>query len=245
MRARLVLPLLVLACLAAAPSAGAIMKNNDSQLWTSTQLMATLVPQLTLRSEINFRFGEGMSEFYQYHAELGLTYLVVKDERFRVDLSVLYRQRYKLEYHFDAPSTSAREVRGWWAEYRPWAMLTAQVRLGRFVLGDTVKLEPRFYDNYADELRFRNNVFAAYDVPASPTYAFQMFLDVHINVTCYPDPEYFRTRIYAGFMFPIAGPLGVNVYYMWQRFRTHPGWWSWHVLGTTLTFKFRRSTMPA
>ena len=238
-RTRLLTLLLLAGLLAPAP-AGAIMSNNDVQLWTTTQLGAKLTDQLKLRSELNFRFGDGMSEFYQYHAELGFTIRALEAEPFTVDLSLLYRQRFKLDIYFDEPSSRAEEVKGWWTEYRPWAMVTFKVRLGKFTIGDTLKLEPRLYENIPHQVRFRNNTFVAYDVIASSSYGFQIFLDVHINATLHPDAEYYRTRIYAGFMFPIAGPLGFNVFYMWQRFQTHPGWWTWHVMGTSLTFNLGR-----
>ena len=240
MTMRKLLPLLLLSCMLLPDRAQALMGNNDVQLWTTTQLGAKLTDQLKLRSELNFRFGDGMSEFYQYHAELGFTIRALKTDLFTVDVSLLYRQRFKLDVYYDAPSTRAEEVSGWWTEYRPWGMVTFKVRLGQFTIGDTIKLEPRLYENIPHQLRFRNNTFVAYDVIASSNYGFQIFLDVHINATLHPDAEYYRTRIYAGFMFPIAGPVGFNVFYMWQRYRTHPGWWTWHTMGTTLTFSLGR-----
>jgi hypothetical protein len=110
-------------------------------------------------------------------------------------------------------------------------------RLGRFTLGLSVNLEGRLFDRIPDQLRFGQSVFMGVDIQAS-NYGFRMFVDARITSVLHPDADFFRMRFYAGFMFPIVGPLGLNFYYMYERFRTYPGWWAFNVLGTAVTFTF-------
>jgi hypothetical protein len=233
---RRVLPLLAVSCLLACPDAHAIQGNNDPQIWIAVKLLAPLAEQLRLRAEFEDRIGDGMRRLYSWHGDLGLSIKAYDEDRFSVIVDLMYRQAFHRDWFWDTPLPDV-DADGWYAEYRPYGAVTASVRLGRFTLGLSLNLEGRLFDRIRDQLRLGNGLFAAYDAVAS-NYSFRMFLDARITSILHPDADFFRTRIYAGFMFPIHKALGLNVYYMWERYRIYPGWWNWNVLGTAVTFTF-------
>ncbi len=214
--------------LASAP-AGADIADNDPQLWVTTKLAASINPKVMLLAEMELRVGNGMAELYRQHTDLGLRFEVVKLPKLRASVDVVYRQAFWHGYFFNLPSSASDVDQAWMAEYRPGAAFTLTVPLGRFTLADTVRLDVRLFENgMSEQIRLQETLVAALDVGVKSGYSFRFFASVGICAVLHPDADYDRTRIYVGLMFPIVGPLALNVYYMWQRFRVEPGWFSWH-----------------
>lgn len=206
------------------------VKDNDAQFWFTTKLLAKLSDRVRLVTEMELRMGNGMSEMTRYHADLGVRLLLLEQQKLILTADLAYRQAFWHGYFFEVPTSISEVSEVWVAEYRPHASFTVTVPLGKFILADTVRLEGRFWDEGLDaQLRLHDVLVGAVDISAKSGYTFRLFAALAICADLHPDPDYHRTRLYAGMMFPLAGPLAINVYYMWQRFRVEPGWWSWHM----------------
>lgn len=220
----------VLALALAAAPVRADVANNDAQIWQTTRLLVQASDRIKALAEVELRVGDGMSDLVRYHADLGLRLTALEQKRLVLSVDLAYRQAFWKGYFFDEPSSLTAVDEAWVAESRPHASFTVTVPLGNFVLADTVRLDLRMFDRRDMEVRLQEMLVAALDIHAGKGgYVFRLFAALGIAAELHPDPAYERTRIYAGLMFPVAGPLGLNVYYMWQRFRVEPGWWSWHM----------------
>jgi hypothetical protein len=183
---------------------------------------------------MEFRLGDGMGDLTRFHADIGLRVQLARLPKLIVTADFAYRQAFWHGYFFDLPSPLSSVEETWIAEFRPQAALTVSVPLGKFTLANTIRLDVRFFQNdFASEVRFHEQVIAALDIQTKSGYAFRLFAAVGFTALFHPDPEYNRTRIYAGLMFPFGKTFGLSIYYMWQRFRVAPGWWSYH-LGWTV-----------
>jgi len=232
------LPALVALALVLSPLPARAYDDNDAQFWFTTKLRVALLDQLRLHSEMQIRTGNGMSDIYRYHGEIGLGVRVAKAAMAEVWIDILYRQVFTKGLFWDSPSSIAEPLDAWIAEYRPYLSLTGTLRFGPLQVGDTFKVEPRIYENATHQVRLEDNVYLSVDVPASGGYSFSMFTDFHVVWIVRPGQEFYRTRLYAGFLFPVVGPLSVSLYYMWQRFRAEHGWLDWHILGTGISLSF-------
>lgn len=218
-RTKLALVILVISIIL--PMRSFAFDDGDFQYWNTESLSCRINKDWKVRVEEEFRFGDGVSDFYYQHSDVGVTYSGMVDW---LDLGLNYR------LVFEEKSSD------WTYENRPHLNATLKHTLEGFKLSNRGRLEYRDKESGDDGWRYRNKFAIKYpikigDFEISPYVADEIFVD-------FIEEKFSRNRLYAGIGFKILKNLSLDVLYLWQISEKDGDWKSYNVLGTKVKLSF-------
>lgn len=198
-----------------------ILNDGDGQFWGTLVLGGSLSKELKVSFEEEFRVGEGISDFYYFHAEGNLTYQLST----LVSLGAGYRQVYE------------QKKERWREERRPAVFVTLSWRWMGVEFNDRNRLEYRDREAAPLMWRYRNKITAVFPYKwiggkLQPFLSDELFVDLG-------EGEVVRNRIFAGVQRKLTKNVGVEAYYLLQTSRQSTGdWTTFHVVGSKLKLSF-------
>lgn len=200
---------------------GPLFGAEDWRFWNTDIIQGRLTERSSAKIEGEFRFKDGMSEHYYTHADLSLTYNVVK----WFDASLAYRQIYSLE-GADWKDTNYPHINGtikWdWVDWK----FSNRGRLAYSM--------PEGADDYWE---FRNIL-----VIKSPWEITPFKLNPYVSDEVFYNfdlEEWNENRASIGLSLPIfLENISGKVYYMYNSKKSQGEWDSYNILGTEVSVKF-------
>jgi len=199
---------------------GYAFDDGDFQVWHTENQEWNINKSTRITLEEEFRFGDGSSDFYYQHYDIGFVYSMNQ----HLDLGLNYRQVYeKINGDFKI-------------ENRPHMNAILKYDLWGFKLDDRNRFEYRHFDFQEDFWRYRNKFtltlpwkFTRFKI--QPYLADEGFLDLNTRT-------FSRNRFYAGLGFTLIKNLKGEIYYLLQTSRGCGKWTNANVLGTKLKIIF-------
>lgn len=194
---------------------------EDWRFWNTDSLQGKLTERLSAKVESEFRFKDDMSEHYYAHADLSLTYSVIK----WFDASLGYRQIYSLK-DTDWKDTNYPHINGvikWdWADWK---------------FSDRVRFAYAMPEGSDDYWEFRNVL-----IIKSPWEITPIRLNPYISDEVFYNfalEEWNENRAVIGLGFPFfAENINSKIYYMYNSKKSQDDWDNYNTLGTEVSIKF-------
>ncbi|NQU94682.1 MAG: DUF2490 domain-containing protein [Candidatus Omnitrophica bacterium] len=195
--------------------------DGDFQYWNTENISYKINEDWKIKVEEEFRFGDGVSDFYYQHSDVGVTYAGLAEW---LDVGVNYRLAFE------------EGSNGWEYENRPHFNATLKHKTDGFSLSNRGRLEWRMPENSNTKWRYRNKFTVGYPLELdqfkfTPYVADEVFVDFDAG-------ELNRNRLYAGANFKIIKNLSLDVFYLWQFSKKSKHWISYNVLGTKIKLLF-------
>jgi hypothetical protein len=194
--------------------------NGDWQYWNRESVEGNISKSLKANIDVEFRFGDNMSELYHQYSELGLSYRLCE----WFDLGLNYRQVYE------------KKGETWGQENRPHINATFKWGWSDFKVEDRSRLEYRAREAKDDVFRYRNRLLLKpplkwTDLNIQPYVADEIFLD-------FEKGEFNRNRLYLGANGDLDKELKAEAYYLWQTGKSKDHWGDYNIIGTELKAAF-------
>lgn len=202
-------------------AAGAVaLPDGDRQIWSAQAVECGISDRWKIKVQEEFRVGEDAEQLYEQFTDLGTSCKATG----WLTLGVNYRHVYK------------RSGTTWKMEKRPHFNVTVGWRLLGFNFKDRSRLERRAYDDREDEWRYRNRLAVSPPktwgvLGVAPYVAGEAFVNLD-------ETDVNRYRLYLGAARRLAGPLGVELYYMVQSTEAEDDWTDYHVVGMGWSARF-------
>ncbi len=201
-------------------------KDGDGQYWNTESVSFKLTEKIGVYIEEEFRFGEGMSEFYYQHSQVQLDFKI--SDWFV--LSPAYRQTFELYTKSDGDE-------GWFREYQPMVNALLQHKWQGWSFSDRVRFSYRMFNIDREDLwRVRNKITVKSPckwtpLEIKPWVSDEIFFEEHKTGV-------YRNRLYAGVEMKLTKHLKGDIFYLWQATESDSGWMDINVLGTKLKVEF-------
>lgn len=194
---------------------------EDWRFWNTDSIQGKLAEKLSAKIEGEFRFRDDMSKHYYTHADISLTYSVVK----WFDASIGYRQIYSLKGE-DWRDTNYPHING-----------TVKWNWQDWKFSNRVRFAYSMPEGADDYLEFRNIL-----VIASPWKVTPLKLNPYASDEVFYNfdlEEWNENRLFLGLGFPIfIENIGGKIYYMYNSKKSQGEWDNYNTLGTEVSIKF-------
>lgn len=197
--------------------------DGDWQFWNTESIKASINDKIGVYGEQEFRFGDGMSQYYYEHTQLQLDFKALS----WLTISPAFREVYEMNSH-----------EKWFPEHQPQLNLTGKWTIFEdWTFEDRARIEYRFFDeaDKKDVWRFRNKITLK-----SPWKWTPLKLNPYIadEIFIQEDKDgIYRNRLYAGLGMQFSKNVKGEIYYMWEA-EDKNQWWNANVLGAKLKVEF-------
>ena len=201
-------------------------EDGDWQLWQTDSISGKLTDNLKASAELEFRFGDDMSEFYYQHSQVALDYKI--NDMF--SLGVAFREVYEL-------NTKTELDDDWYSEHRPLINGSISWKWSDWKLKNRARVEFRNFEIKDNTIRFRNKIgikspWKWTALKINPYIEDEIFMEEHKS-------GIYRNRLYVGVGMELLdagwGVLKGALYYLWQADEKDDEWENTNALG--LKFK--------
>lgn len=196
-------------------------QDGDFQIWHTEAQEFKLADGWRMPIEEEFRYGDGASELYYQHYDIG----IARDIGKHLTIIASYRQIYDGEKGKFRP------------EFQPNLNLIPKFEVYGFKIDDRNRFELKLYDdNRADLVEYRNKLtirapWKFTQIGIQPYISDEIF--VMLNTMIYK-----RNRFSAGVTFDILKEVKGDVYYMLQTTKRSGRWTDANILGLKLKVSF-------
>jgi hypothetical protein len=196
--------------------------SGDFQYWNTNESEWKAAKDWKLSVGEDLRWGDGASELYYTHTDMGLTYSGMAKW---LDIRAGYRLAF------------TKDKKEWKYENRPNFTATLKYDVLGFKLSDRNRIEYRDIEDKKHSWRYRNRLQVKYPftfdkVVLAPYMADEIFLD------CSNRGELTRNRLYSGIELGMFKHIVVDIYYLWQTSKGKSGWTDYNILGTKVKIVF-------
>jgi hypothetical protein len=193
--------------------------NGDWQYWNRESVEGNISKDLKANIDVEFRFGDDMSELYHQYSELGLSYRLCE----WFDLGLNYRQVYE------------KKGETWGQENRPHINATFKWGWWNLKFEDRGRLEYRIREGKDDIFRYRNKL--TLKLPKVSRFKIQPYL-AEEPFYDFDAQEVNKNRLYTGAGFAVIKNLKADFYYMFEGNKKNDKWTNINVLGTNFKCSF-------
>ena len=195
--------------------------DGDFQYWNTESMSFKIGKDWKANVETEFRFGDGLSDFYYQYSDLGVVYSGITEW---LDVGVNYRLVYE------------EDDGDWNFENRPHYNVTLTYSFSDITVSDRNRFEHRIKEGWDQSWRYRNKLtvklplnVTAFEI--QPYIADEIFVD-------FDDGEFDRNRLYGGITMKLLKNLKGDLFYLWQSSKSGSGWTDCHVIGSNLKLSF-------
>ncbi|HIE05491.1 MAG TPA: DUF2490 domain-containing protein [bacterium (Candidatus Stahlbacteria)] len=197
-----------------------VLAFGDWQFWNTESIEGKLAENWKVKLEEEFRFTDGIKEFYYHHTDGSLTYRLT--DWFYPGLN--YRQIYE------------KKDGEWEEEKRPHFSGTFKWKWQDFKFKDRNRFEYRIRKEKNDVWRYRNKLSLIFPIRwtklmIQPYLADEVFINLE-------NAEFSRNRLYAGINLRFFSHLKTVIFYLWQTSNKDSGWIDYNIVGAKLKVEF-------
>lgn len=225
---KIVLAMLICCGIAAPTFAAPSYEDGDWQFWNTESFKGTINDKIGVYGEQEFRWGDGMSQYYYEHSQIQLDFKALD----WLTISPAFREIYEM---------NKKGV--WYPEHSPQLDLTGKWKIfADWTFENRARFQYRIFDepDKEDAFRFRNKFtlkspWKWTPLKINPYIADEIFLQEDKD-------GIYRNRFSVGVGMQFFKNVKGDIFYMWQAedkgASSDPQWWSTNILGAKLKCEF-------